>query len=98
VWRRLLGLNNSCMFLQAQEASNSTRSIIFPQQAAAEEDQQTHKMYLQSHKSFEPGTCMRVLRHSQPTGRGLNHGWGLQDWCSYALHSASKMQWWACCN
>jgi hypothetical protein len=44
--------------MQAQEATNSTQTIIFPRQAS-DDDQQTHKMYVHSHRSFEPGACCK---------------------------------------
>lgn len=64
--------------VQAQEATNSTQTIIFPRQAS-DDDQQTHKMYVHSHRSFEPGAycrpccshvCWRQARSSlQKSGR-----------------------------
>jgi hypothetical protein len=42
--------------MQEQEAQNSTHTIIFPQQAADDEDNPpVQSMYVSSHGSFAPG-------------------------------------------
>lgn len=50
--------------MQAQEATNSTQTIIFPRQAS-DDDQQTHKMYVHS-RSFEPGAYRTALPQALP--------------------------------
>jgi hypothetical protein len=52
--------------MQEQEAQNSTHTIIFPQQAADDEDNPpVHSMYVSSHGSFAPGA--QLGRHSTCT-------------------------------
>jgi hypothetical protein len=46
----------TAVLTQEQEAQNSTHTIIFPQQAADDEDNPpVHSMYVSSHGSFAPG-------------------------------------------
>lgn len=50
--------------LQAQESANSTQTVIFPDQPqhGKEEDALSHKMYLTSHHSFEPGASILLIK------------------------------------
>lgn len=50
------------LFVQEQEAQNSTQTIIFPQQAADDDDNTpVHSMYVSSHGSFAPGALLPEL-------------------------------------
>jgi hypothetical protein len=49
---------------QEQEAQNSTHTIIFPQQAADDdENPPVHSMYVSSHGSFAPGVLLFDVWH-----------------------------------
>jgi hypothetical protein len=63
---------------QAQEATNSTQTIIFPRQPS-DDDQQTHKMYVHSHRSFEPGeqsvVCAACAADARCVGGSAGRPW-----------------------